>query len=39
MGLLQQVPLPGWLSALIAVVLLDYTLYVWHVLVHRSPLL
>ncbi len=38
-GLLQQVPLPGWLSALIAVVLLDYTLYVRHVLVHRSPLL
>jgi len=38
-GLLQQVPLPAWLSTLVAVVLLDYTLYLWHVLAHRSPLL
>ncbi len=36
-GLLQQVPLPAWLSTVLAVVLLDYTLYIWHVLVHRSP--
>lgn len=38
-GLLQQVTLPPWLSTIAAVVLLDYTLYLWHVLVHRSPLL
>jgi sterol desaturase/sphingolipid hydroxylase (fatty acid hydroxylase superfamily) len=28
---------PAWLRELVAVVLLDYTLYVWHVLVHRVP--
>jgi sterol desaturase/sphingolipid hydroxylase (fatty acid hydroxylase superfamily) len=28
---------PSWLRDLIAVVLLDYTLYVWHILVHRVP--
>jgi len=34
-GLLHQAALPGWLELPLAVVLLDYTLYVWHVLVHR----
>jgi len=38
-GLLQRLPLPVWLSTVAAVVLLDYTLYLWHVLAHRSPLL
>jgi sterol desaturase/sphingolipid hydroxylase (fatty acid hydroxylase superfamily) len=38
-GLLKRVPLPGWLEVVLAVVLLDYTLYVWHVLTHRVPLL
>lgn len=28
---------PSWLRALVAIVLLDYTLYVWHILVHRVP--
>ena len=27
--------LPKWLETVLAVVLLDYTLYVWHVLTHR----
>lgn len=36
-GLLQQLPLPGWLEVLLAVVLMDYTLYLWHVLTHRAP--
>ncbi|HEX8336525.1 MAG TPA: sterol desaturase family protein, partial [Pyrinomonadaceae bacterium] len=31
------VRLPAWLEAAAAVVLLDYTLYLWHVLTHRSP--
>ena len=38
-GLLKRAPLPGWLEVVLAVVLLDYTLYVWHVLTHRVPLL
>lgn len=38
-GLLRVVTLPGWLDVLLACVLMDYTLYVWHVLAHKSPLL
>lgn len=38
-GLLKIVRLPRWLEVLLAVVLLDYTLYLWHVLAHRAPLL
>lgn len=38
-GLVQQLPLPVWLRNAIAVVLLDYTLYWWHVLEHRIPVL
>ena len=36
-GLLKIVRLPRWLEVLLAVVLLDYTLYLWHVLAHRAP--
>jgi sterol desaturase/sphingolipid hydroxylase (fatty acid hydroxylase superfamily) len=36
-GLLKLVRLPGWLEVAAAVVLLDYTLYLWHVLTHRVP--
>lgn len=36
-GLLNVIPLPAWLELALAVVLLDYTLYVWHVLLHRAP--
>ncbi len=36
-GLLQQLPLPRPLEVALAIVLLDYTLYVWHVLTHRVP--
>ena len=39
LGLLKLVRLPAWLETALAVVLLDYTLYVWHVLTHRVPLL
>jgi sterol desaturase/sphingolipid hydroxylase (fatty acid hydroxylase superfamily) len=36
-GLLKQLSLPGWLEMPLAIVLMDYTLYLWHVLMHRSP--
>lgn len=39
MGLLKRAGLPVWVEAMLAVVLMDYTLYVWHVLTHRVPFL
>jgi len=36
-GLLKLARLPAWLEVAAAVVLLDYTLYLWHVLTHRAP--
>jgi sterol desaturase/sphingolipid hydroxylase (fatty acid hydroxylase superfamily) len=38
-GLLKRLSLPVWLEVPLAVALLDYTLYVWHVLVHEVPFL
>jgi sterol desaturase/sphingolipid hydroxylase (fatty acid hydroxylase superfamily) len=38
-GLLQRVRLPRALERALGVVLLDYTLYLWHVLTHRVPVL
>jgi sterol desaturase/sphingolipid hydroxylase (fatty acid hydroxylase superfamily) len=38
-GLMPNVPLPGAASALLAVVLLDYTTYLWHRLNHVAPVL
>ena len=38
-GLLKLARLPVWLEIPLAVVLMDYTLYLWHVLTHRSPFL
>jgi len=38
-GLLQRARLPEWLEVALGVVLMDYTLYLWHVLTHRVPLL
>lgn len=38
-GLLKQLPLPAWLEISLAIALLDYTLYLWHVLTHRAPFL
>src|SRR5919201_4266752 len=34
-GLVQRLPISQWLRDALAVVLLDYTLYWWHVLEHR----
>ncbi|MGI9073189.1 MAG: sterol desaturase family protein [Bryobacteraceae bacterium] len=38
-GLVQQLSLPAPARAILAIVLLDYTLYLWHVLTHRVPFL
>lgn len=38
-GLLQRLRLPIWLEVPLGLVLLDYTLYVWHVVNHRIPFL
>ena len=38
-GLLKQVSLPAWLEVLLGVALLDYTLYLWHILTHKVPFL
>jgi len=38
-GVVQRLGLPPWLEVTAAVVLLDYTLYVWHVLTHKVPVL
>lgn len=35
-GLVKQLPLPAWLEVVLAVTLMDYTLYLWHRLMHRS---
>ncbi len=39
LGLLKIIKLPKWLETILAVVLMDYTLYLWHVLTHRMPIL
>jgi sterol desaturase/sphingolipid hydroxylase (fatty acid hydroxylase superfamily) len=36
-GLLKRLPLPAWVEAPLAVLLMDYTLYLWHVLTHKVP--
>ncbi len=38
-GLVPKLDLPEWAATLASCVLLDYTLYLWHVLTHRLPLL
>ncbi|MDB6042259.1 MAG: fatty acid hydroxylase [Gammaproteobacteria bacterium] len=38
-GVLQRVPIPRGLRIALGIALLDYTLYVWHVMTHKVPLL
>lgn len=38
-GLVKLMRLPKALETALAVILLDYTLYIWHVLTHKSPFL
>jgi len=37
-GLLQNVDVPGWLAVLLSVVLLDFAIYLQHVMFHAVPL-
>jgi sterol desaturase/sphingolipid hydroxylase (fatty acid hydroxylase superfamily) len=39
LGLLKIFRLPKFLETVLAVILLDYTLYLWHVLTHKAPFL
>ena len=39
LGLLKIGRLPKWMETISAVVLMDYTLYLWHVLTHKVPFL
>lgn len=38
-GLLNWVHIPDWVAAVITFLLLDYGNYVWHILLHRLPIL
>ena len=38
-GLTQYLPAPGWMRDIAAVLLMDYTVYLWHVATHKVPLL
>jgi sterol desaturase/sphingolipid hydroxylase (fatty acid hydroxylase superfamily) len=38
-GVLNLVRLPLWAECVAALVLMDYTMYIWHVLTHRVPFL
>src|SRR3954452_7241338 len=38
-GMLQAVDLPVGVEIAASVILMDYTIYIWHVLLHRVPLL
>ncbi len=39
LGVLKLLRLPVWLETALAVVLLDYSLYLWHFLTHKVPFL
>ncbi|MBJ6751895.1 sterol desaturase family protein [Geomonas anaerohicana] len=39
LGLLKLFGLPAWAEVALSVLLLDYTLFIWHVLTHKVPLL
>ena len=38
-GLVQRLPLPAWVRDAAAVLLMDYTIYLWHVATHKVPFL
>ena len=38
-GLLPKLGLPRWVEMPLSVLMMDYTLYCWHVLIHRVPAL
>ena len=39
LGAAQMLPLPAWARDAAAFLLLDYTMYLWHVLTHKVPIL
>jgi sterol desaturase/sphingolipid hydroxylase (fatty acid hydroxylase superfamily) len=39
LGLLQRMPIPKWIEVPLAVALMDYTLYIWHILTHKVSFL
>lgn len=39
LGLAQRLPLPAWARDVVGFLLMDYTIYVWHVLTHKVPAL
>ena len=39
LGLLNWIPVPGWLAAVLGFLLMDWAYYWWHVATHRVPLL
>jgi sterol desaturase/sphingolipid hydroxylase (fatty acid hydroxylase superfamily) len=39
LGLLNRLDLPRWARLALGLALMDYTLYLWHILTHRVPLL
>ena len=38
-GLAQRLPAPAWLRDAAAMLAMDYTIYLWHVLTHKVPVL
>ncbi|MCA1661291.1 MAG: sterol desaturase family protein [Novosphingobium sp.] len=38
-GLVQRLPLSAWARDALAVLLMDYTIYLWHVATHKAPFL
>ncbi len=36
-GLLNQYTLPGWLQVLLGILILDFVIYIWHLLNHKGP--
>jgi len=36
-GLVQRLPLPAWARDVAALMLMDYTIYLWHVATHKVP--
>ncbi|MBU0485539.1 MAG: sterol desaturase family protein [Proteobacteria bacterium] len=36
-GLLNQYPLPDWLQIVLGILLLDFVIYIWHLLNHEVP--
>lgn len=39
LGVLHLVQMPGWLRILVTIVIMDFVLYVWHLLNHEMPFL